>query len=288
MPAVAARVWETSTTTGNGNLTLAGARAGCRTFASMYPDGVRFPYMIAASDNSWEHGTGYLSSGALVRESVLENSAGNSSALSFSAALLNIFCVGENQAWPGITDVFPGPSSVKTLCSAHQISNPNAGNSSISANTLHLSAFLVPFRFSVSSLVCQLGTAAAVDGRLAMGIYSMRHNASPGKLICSAQSDAPGINSTGVKALSISGGPIVLPPGWYLTALMAAQTASFYCISSSWPNSVCPIMGGTLSNQPQGFTRSISAGWASLPTDESGTSYTNSNVAVSPAYVLMR
>lgn len=80
-------VEETTTSTGTGNLTLAGASGvGLRTFNTAIGLNTRFYYSIGQDDQSeWEAGVGYLSgSTTLVRERVTESS--NSNALvSFSA-----------------------------------------------------------------------------------------------------------------------------------------------------------------------------------------------------------
>jgi hypothetical protein len=94
---LADRILETSTTTGTGALTLAGAATGYQTFAARYADGDRFPYVIELQGGSeWEVGTGFVSGGTLVRDAVQESS--NADALvSFSAGTKNVF-VGITEA----------------------------------------------------------------------------------------------------------------------------------------------------------------------------------------------
>jgi hypothetical protein len=85
------RVKETSTTTGTGNFTLAGAVSQFVSFASRYADGEPFGYSIVGqTGSSWEVGFGYLSGGALVRAQVLQSS--NSDALvNFGAGTKDVF-----------------------------------------------------------------------------------------------------------------------------------------------------------------------------------------------------
>lgn len=78
------RVRETSTTTGTGSLTLAGAVTGFRTFNAAQGTNVFFDYCIEAVDGSgvptgdWEVGNGYLSgSTTLVRNRVWASSNSN-------------------------------------------------------------------------------------------------------------------------------------------------------------------------------------------------------------------
>lgn len=102
MPTFADRVKETSTTTGTGNLTLAGAATGFQTFNTAFGNGatgLSFYYCIEAVDGSgnpsgnWEVGLGHLSaSTTLVRDQILSNSAGTTAAINLSAGTVNVFC----------------------------------------------------------------------------------------------------------------------------------------------------------------------------------------------------
>jgi hypothetical protein len=83
------RVLETTTTTGTGNITLAGAVAGYQTFASFFGDGDPIYYVIEGGAE-WEVGIGELSGGVLVRTTVTKST--NADALvNFSAGTKNVF-----------------------------------------------------------------------------------------------------------------------------------------------------------------------------------------------------
>lgn len=100
MPAITfkPRVKETSTTTGTGNITLAGAVVGYQSFDDAFAvTDDYFYYCIEGVDGSgvptgqWEEGIGHLSaSTTLVRDTLLASSTG--SAVSFSAGTKNVFC----------------------------------------------------------------------------------------------------------------------------------------------------------------------------------------------------
>jgi hypothetical protein len=84
MPSFRDRVMETSTTTGTGAVTLAGAVSGFQTFADDIPTNISVPYAIEAVDSNgnptgeWETGSGYLSSSSVfVRDVVFESSNAN-------------------------------------------------------------------------------------------------------------------------------------------------------------------------------------------------------------------
>lgn len=90
MKPLADRVKETTTTTGTGDVTLAGAASGYRDFQSTFELGERFYYCIAGG-TEWEVGYGNLSgTTTLVRETVLESS--NAGALvSFAVGTKDVF-----------------------------------------------------------------------------------------------------------------------------------------------------------------------------------------------------
>ena len=90
---LADRVLETSTTTGTGTLTLAGAVSGYQSFAAVGNGNTTYYCIYNTADFTWEVGTGtYTSSGTtLSRTTVYANSSGNTSLISFAAGTKNVF-----------------------------------------------------------------------------------------------------------------------------------------------------------------------------------------------------
>ena len=90
------RVKETSTTTGTGDITLAGVAAGQGnvTFNSGIGVGNTTYYCIFEQGSSnFEIGLGTLSgSTTLERTTVINNSSGNTSKISFTGGTLDVFC----------------------------------------------------------------------------------------------------------------------------------------------------------------------------------------------------
>lgn len=88
------RVYETSTTTGNGTITLAGiGAANYRTFSDVIGNGNTCYYaIIHRNANEWEVGVGTVSAGALARTTVLKTSAGDTTKIVFSAGTKDVFC----------------------------------------------------------------------------------------------------------------------------------------------------------------------------------------------------
>jgi len=89
------RVKETSTTTGTGTLNLAGASSGFVTFVAGIATGNTTYYTIhAQGTDNWEVGIGTVTDATpdtLSRDTVLNNSAGNTSKINFSGTL-DVFC----------------------------------------------------------------------------------------------------------------------------------------------------------------------------------------------------
>lgn len=97
--AVHDRVMETSTTTGTGNLTVAGAVTGFQTFGSRYATNDTFPYFVEGVDaagsptGEWESGIGtYNGSNVVARTTVIYSSNGDA-AVNFSSGTKRV-CVG--------------------------------------------------------------------------------------------------------------------------------------------------------------------------------------------------
>ena len=90
------RVKETSTTTGQGTLSLAGAATGFETFVTGIGDGNTTYYLAAhESDGTWELGIGTItdaSPATLARTTVIDTSAGNTTKIDFASGSKTIFC----------------------------------------------------------------------------------------------------------------------------------------------------------------------------------------------------
>ncbi len=87
------RIKETSTTSGTGTLTLAGASAGFRSFADIGNGNTTYYAIVDSTAGTWEVGIGtYTSSGTtLSRDTVLSNSSGTTSKINFAANSKDVF-----------------------------------------------------------------------------------------------------------------------------------------------------------------------------------------------------
>lgn len=108
---LADRVQETSTTSGTGTFTLAGAVSGFKTFSSAIGNGNTVYYV--AYDQiayTWELGIGTTGAGTLSRDTILSNSSGNTSKINFTGNTINIWC-----DYPATKAVFKDASDVVTV-----------------------------------------------------------------------------------------------------------------------------------------------------------------------------
>ena len=87
---LADRVQETTTTTGTGTVTLAGAATGYQTFVAV-GDGNSTYYTIAGG-SEWEVGIGtYTASGTTLSRTTVISSSNSGSLVTFSAGTKNVF-----------------------------------------------------------------------------------------------------------------------------------------------------------------------------------------------------
>ena len=95
MPGVnyADRVKETSTTTGTGAFTLAGAVAQFQSFNSKFGVGPEFYYAIVGQTGTeWEVGEGFLTSSTSLTRSDVYDSSNAGALVNFSAGTKDVFC----------------------------------------------------------------------------------------------------------------------------------------------------------------------------------------------------
>lgn len=88
------RVWDTSTTTGTGSLTLDGSSpTGYRTFASAFATGTAYiPYCIALQGGTeWETGWGTLSGSTTLARTTVTASSNSGAAVNFSSGTKDVF-----------------------------------------------------------------------------------------------------------------------------------------------------------------------------------------------------
>ena len=118
------RVKETSTTTGTGTFTLAGAVTGFETFSSAIGNTNTTYYAIVHTSNSeFEVGLGTVSAGALARTTVI-SSSNSDSAVDFAAGTKDVFCT------------LPASKSVILDASGNIVANNGSNLTALNASNL--------------------------------------------------------------------------------------------------------------------------------------------------------
>lgn len=136
------RVKETSTTTGTGAITLAGAATGgFRAFSSVYSNGDTMYYCITdQAGSNWEVGQGTYNSGGntLSRNSVYASSNSNA-AVNFTSGSLYVFTTVPARQLTSATGITTGTGNM-VLATAPTISAPALSGSSSGSTTLAAAA----------------------------------------------------------------------------------------------------------------------------------------------------
>lgn len=252
---IASRIKETSTSTGTGNITLAGAAAGYLAFNTAFPLNRRFNYYIAMDDGSaWESGIGYLSaSTTLVRERPKRTSSTYGTAINFAAGAKTVICefIDGSYApgWPGVygTNKDIGPANVGFNL---------ASSFTTTADRLYLLPFELATVVNLTHLVAQCDVAVAAS-KARFGLYQWLPDGTPGPLL--AETGDIDTTTTGTKVGAVTG--IMLLPGWYLAACVSSGAVG-YLGSSRTEMKSSPVGGGGYNIS---LYQTLSAGWAALP-----------------------
>lgn len=208
-------VAETSTSTGTGNFTLAGAwsqsgtyNTGNLTFASRAAVNQVVPYMIRDTSGNWEKGQGYLSdSTTFVRLNVFDNSLGTKAKISFSAGTKIVFIPTDAKAFgssmQNIVNWSLTPQSVGIR-----------GELTLAANRMYLTPHLIAAPIKLSAVAFTV-TLAAATSTMRVGLYNLTKQSDTGPGYATdftliADLGTVDVSSTGIKSISTS---LCLPQG---------------------------------------------------------------------------
>ena len=97
MPLISDRVQETTTTSGTGTISLAGAVTGYRPFSAAFSNGDLVFYTIDDTVGNWEVGVGTVGSGTLARTTILLSSNSNN-VVNFGVGSKRVFCTAPSRA----------------------------------------------------------------------------------------------------------------------------------------------------------------------------------------------
>lgn len=222
------KIAETSTSTGTGNFTLAGAWSvpssfitGNRTFSSFYNLNNRFPYMIQDQLGNWEKGRGYLSaSTTLVRETVIDNSLSTTALINFPAGdKLVMVPTDAGGLWPETLD------SGVPIFSAHQYGFASSSRGLIADRPM-LSAFLMARPMLVTSMMIEV-VAQATSTSIKPLIYKGRNQNGTVSLDLIAVGSIIDSSTPGTKTSTIT--PTYLAAGQYQIGVVSNGAPSVRC-----------------------------------------------------------
>lgn len=259
------RVKETTTTTGTGNLTLAGAATNFETFNSAFGLNRRFGYFIVdATNNVWEAGIGYLSAATtLVRETVLDNSSNTTTALTLAAGTKDVICSpSENLLIPGLPTI-RNPNSLGKVMLPFNLEAAQGNAVTVTADRLYLVPVLYLQAGLVSAMKVYVSTAVA-SSKARMGLYEMASDGAPGRLIL----ESGDITTTTTGMLSAAAlANARVRPGWYYLALIASGAVAFnkFNDGSGWKCGTNPCGTTATGNAIFSLYDTIAAGWTALP-----------------------
>lgn len=151
------RVKETSTTTGTGTITLAGAATGFQSFSAIGNGNITYYTIAGQSSSEWEVGIGtYTASGTTLSRDTVLSSSNSGSLVNFSA---------------GTKDVFVTVPAVKAqpLASSTAPTNPEEGNTWYNTNDGTLYTYYSGAWVDTSSYSNMLPSEVSLEGGNALG-----------------------------------------------------------------------------------------------------------------------
>ena len=170
---------ETSTTTGIGDFTLAGAIVDAAnyvygaTFNSFYGVNHVFPYRIEGTSGNWELGEGYLSAAStLVRLNVFNNSLGTTAKISFPAGAKRVYVPTDARAY--------GSRMLNKV--AYSLTGQAVGVRgaiTLTANTMYVCPHLIVAPCRLTTIAFRVAALAA-GSTMRVGIYNLNKQSDTG------------------------------------------------------------------------------------------------------------
>jgi hypothetical protein len=277
------KIIETSTSTGTGNFTLAGAynvasstMTGNLPFSPRVINNLHVPYVIQDKLGNWEKGTGYLSSATtFVRNQVLDNSLGTMAKINFPAGEKIIFIPSEARAL--------GSSAINNLnwiTSPHSIGY-KSGRAMV-ANVIYFAPHIQHTPMKVSAVGINV-TALSAASQVRIGLYNITRQSDGGAAYDTffpLAIDFGTVDSSSVGTKSITT-DFYLPEGAYLFATISNGTPSVLAHNSQNVfNTVLTGVSGTMTDHIAMFQQAANAAnFTALPATSFGalTASTNSN-----------
>jgi hypothetical protein len=200
------RVQETTTTTGTGTITLAGAVSGFQSFSVIGNSNTTFYSIVGGTE--WELGIGtYTSSGTtLSRDTILESSNGGT-AVNFSAGTKTVFCTypAERSVYVDGSSIVPGATATLPISSGGTGSSTAAFSGS---NITDLNATAI----TAGTISNNRTTASSSNGATTIVERDATGNFSTNVITANSYSGS-GANLTSLNASSVSSGTLAAANG---------------------------------------------------------------------------
>jgi hypothetical protein len=231
------RVRETSTTTGTGTLTLAGAITGFETFSTAIGNTNTTYYSIVNENGEFEVGLGTVGAGTLSRDTII-SSSNSDAAVNFSAGTKDVFCT------------LPASKAVILDSSGNIVANNGSNLTNLNADNL-ASGTVPDARFPA--------TLPAADGSnlTALNATQLTSGTVPDARFPATLPAISGANLTNLDASDLASGtvpdarfPATLPAisGANLTNLDADDLASGTVPDARFPATLPALNGSALTN----------------------------------------
>jgi len=133
---LADRVKETTTTTGTGTITLAGATTGYQSFSAIGNGNTTYYTIAGQGSSEWEVGIGtYTSSGTTLSRDTVLASSNSGSLVNFSAGTKDVFC-----DYPAKRAIVGGEGYIENAATVNTSSTINTGNNAISGGPVTIAS----------------------------------------------------------------------------------------------------------------------------------------------------
>ena len=177
------RIYETTSTTGTGDLTLDGAVTDFNPFSDQFQIDQTAHYYIR-SDAGWEKGIGHLSDATtFVRDFVFSNSLGTAVKISLTGTS-NVFNEGSVSA-PYGGDYFERMETNNLFRSAH-VTSCILGEKTVEADKAYFMPYLHAYEGKSDALACIVKTVAGTSSNyIHLALYDRNKEGMPGKRLLS-------------------------------------------------------------------------------------------------------
>ena len=228
------RVKETTTTTGTGAVTLAGAVAGFQAFSAvMAVNDTCYYVIVSATGTDWETGTGTYSSASVLTRTTVLSSSNSGNAVNFSAGTKDVF-MGPiaNQ----VNDIAHGGTGATTAADARNNLGVSTGTVTSVSGTGTVSGLSLSGTVTSSGSLTLGGTLSAIP--LATGVSGTLPVANGGTGVTT---------STGTTNVVLSHSPtLVTPLSNTLSAVPVTVTSAGNALAVSAGNALTTGAGGNL------------------------------------------